>query len=403
MGSEKNELGFRDEHGLALTNLMHGIGIGASLAKDLFLAYQMIVGTRFNGGADVILSELNPGEKVSLVREPDNPYDKRAIMVIDEDERKVGYIPRHQNTILSSLMDAGKYVYGIVAEPRERDLPPSQGGAVWIKLYMREYAMPDDLSIIPRQGARGSFAIVKLWTDIDDEGKGSLCGISSIKVINGEEKGIFHYALHEVGEDDDILAVVSDSKALVEKFYGFAGFLPLVSHEWNLGALDELKEQYGVLMGKPFSNFLVDTEEMAIHRYRFLSNTDVDSALEQANIGKNCFSGDLPSCRKILALYREMEEVDKRQKKEKMTYATAKKQITPGLYNDKLGNIYKVQGVVKLLNGEEPIVIYHKLKNDGEEQFACTPEYFTESSSNGRKRFEKIMNPKMDELEAANK
>ena len=359
--NENNELGFRDERGLALTNLMHGVGIGASLAKDIFLTYQMVVGTRFYGGADIILRELNPGEKVSLVREPENPYDKRAIMVIDEDGRKVGYVPRHQNAILSSLMDAGKYIYGIVAEPREKDLAPSEGGAVWIKLYMREYALPDDLSIIPRQGARGSFAIVKLWTDAGNAsdageesqcdgkeslcdgkesqrdgkespcdgkeslcdgkesqrgGKESLCGISAIKVINGEEKGIFHCALHEVGEDDSMLAVVSDPKALTERFYEFAGFLPLVSHEWNLGALDELKEQYGVLLGKPFSNFLVDTRVMAFNHYRLKSDTDLDSALERAGVETKKYAGDLPTCRKILALYREMEEVDKRQEKE---------------------------------------------------------------------------------------
>ena len=93
-----------------------------------------------------------------------------------------------------------------------------------------------------------------------------------------------------------------------------------------------------------------------------------------------------------------MEEVDKRQEKGKMTYATAKKEITPGLYKDKRGKRYKVQGVVKLLNGEEPVVIYQKLKNDGEELLACTPEYFTESSANGRngrKRFEKILGADM--------
>ncbi len=390
---EKKELGFRDEQGLALINLMHGIGIGASLAKDLFLGYQMIVGMRFNGGADVILSELNPGEKVSLVRETDNPYDKRAIMVIDEDERKVGYIPRNQNTVLSSLMDAGKYVYGIVAEPRERDVPPSHGGGVSIKLYMREYAMPDDLSIIPRQGARGSFAIVKLWTAADDDGKESLCGISAIKVINGEEKGIFHCALHEVGEDDDMLAIVSDSKALVEQFYKFAGFLPLVSHEWNYEALDALKERYGVLLGKPFSNFIVDTEEMAVQHYRYLNNTDIDSVLEQVEIKKNKYAGDLPSCRKILVLYREMEEVDKRREKEKMTYATAKKQITPGTYKDKRGKRYEVLGVSKLAGGEATIVVYKKLDGKDGEILTCTAEYFTEDASGGRglrKRYEKV-------------
>ena len=391
MEKERNELGFRDERSLALTNLMHGVGIGASLAKDLFLGYQMIVGMRFNGGADTILRDLDPGEKVSLLSEPENPYDKRAIMVIDEDERKIGYIPRNQNSILSSLMDAGKHVYGIVAESRERDVPPSQGGSIWIKLYMREYAMPDDLSVIPRQGARGSFAVVKLWRNVDEAGKALLCGISAIKVINGEEKGIFHSALHEVGEDDDMLAIVNDSNALIERFYEFVGLLPLVSHEWNREALDELMEQYGVLLGKPFSNFLVDTEKMAAQHYRYLSDTDIDSLLERVEIKKKNYSGDLPSCRKVLALYREMEEVDKRH--QKMSFAAAKKQITAGIYEDKRGKQYEVLGVAKLTGGEEPVVVYKKLGGEERELLVCTAEYFTEKTSGGRggrKRYEKV-------------
>ena len=65
-----------------------------------------------------------------------------------------------------------------------------------------------------------------------------------------------------------MLAIVSDSKTRLGQFCDFVGFLPHLRHEWNLGALDELGEQYGILLGKPFSNFLLDTEEMAVRHYR---------------------------------------------------------------------------------------------------------------------------------------
>ena len=390
---EKNEIGFSDKQSLALTSLMHGVGIAESLAKDLFLAYQMVVGTRYNGGADTILEELNPGEKVSLLRESDNPYDKRAIMVIDEDERKIGYIPRQHNAVLSSLMDAGKYIYGIVAEPREGNLPPSQGGAVWIKLYMREYSMPGDLSVIPRQGANGSFAVVKLWTKADENGKESLDGISAIKVINGEEKGLFHNALSEIGEDDDMLAIAGDSQSLIKSFYEFAGFLPLVGYDWPKEALDSLKEGYGVLLGKPFSNFIVDTLDMSRQHYWYRSYEDIDAMLDTAKVPEKNYAGELVSCRKILALYRQLEEVERRQEKAKMSYDEAKKRIAQGTYKDTRGRRYEVLGVAKPVDNAAPAVVYKSLNNKESGLLSCTAEYFLGSSPSGRgesKRFVRV-------------
>ena len=115
--------------------------------------------------------------------------------------------------------------------------------------------------------------------------------------------------------------------------------------------------------------------------------------LEQVEIKKNKHAGDLPSCRKILVLYREMEEVDKRREKEKMTYATAMKQITPGTYKDKRGKRFGVLGVSKPAGGEAPIVVYKKLDGKDGEILTCTAECFTEDVSGGRgsrKRYEKV-------------
>ena len=70
------------------------------------------------------------------VREPENPYDERAILVENLEGEKLGYIPRRKNEVLASLMDAGKSIYARVChlEDPEEDLPVS--GYMDIDVYM---------------------------------------------------------------------------------------------------------------------------------------------------------------------------------------------------------------------------------------------------------------------------
>ena len=72
------------------------------------------------------LRELEPGQKLTLLREPENPADKRAILVMNG-EKKLGYLPRRLNGIFCRLMDAGKYLYAtadeIVTDEDDDDFP----------------------------------------------------------------------------------------------------------------------------------------------------------------------------------------------------------------------------------------------------------------------------------------
>lgn len=54
-----------------------------------------------------VLEDIKPGDGLKLRRE-DNEHDPNAVMLLSEDGRKVGYIPRADNIIFSRLMDAGK-------------------------------------------------------------------------------------------------------------------------------------------------------------------------------------------------------------------------------------------------------------------------------------------------------
>ena len=82
------------------------------------------------------IQALSEGDRLLLVREPENPYDERAILVQNLEGEKLGYIPRRKNEVLASLMDAGKSIYARVChlEDPEEDLPVS--GYMDIDVYM---------------------------------------------------------------------------------------------------------------------------------------------------------------------------------------------------------------------------------------------------------------------------
>lgn len=53
---------------------------------------------------------LNPGDPLTLVREPANPYDDKAVVVYWKGD-KLGYLPRSDNTVIANLMDQGRALH----------------------------------------------------------------------------------------------------------------------------------------------------------------------------------------------------------------------------------------------------------------------------------------------------
>jgi len=74
---------------------------------------------------------LNIGDKLDFFREPDNPYDKKAIVIKNADGVKVGYVPRADNVIFSRLMDAGKLLFGRITAKE------TQGS--WLKINIKVF------------------------------------------------------------------------------------------------------------------------------------------------------------------------------------------------------------------------------------------------------------------------
>lgn len=116
MGKEdKKELSTIQKDTAALSFLeQKGLSLPEPFTRDILLMQTMINGAMHVEHIHELAADLLEGDQVKLVLEPRNPVDSRAIQVRNEENQKLGYIPRKKNEVLFHLMDAGKYLYGIV-------------------------------------------------------------------------------------------------------------------------------------------------------------------------------------------------------------------------------------------------------------------------------------------------
>lgn len=118
----------------AVLVLMHGsfAGDGAlrPFAREIMLIECHVAGTSHVDVASVE-PQLSPGALLPLKREPLNPHDPLAILILSETGQRIGYVPRAKNEALAHLMDAGKLLFGKV------EAKTWQGG--WLKVDTRIY------------------------------------------------------------------------------------------------------------------------------------------------------------------------------------------------------------------------------------------------------------------------
>lgn len=67
--------------------------------KLIYTFHTKVVGSTFCGGQE-LLKMIEPGQKVQLVPEPDNKYDKNAIQIYISDNDRLGYIPKETAPII---------------------------------------------------------------------------------------------------------------------------------------------------------------------------------------------------------------------------------------------------------------------------------------------------------------
>lgn len=94
-----------------------------------------LAGFTYYDGLDVI-GDLQLGAKLQLRAEPDNPYDANAVAVYFSN-KKLGFIPRNQNSIISNLLNFG---HGDILEARiaSRDCTASPEGQFHISIKIKD-------------------------------------------------------------------------------------------------------------------------------------------------------------------------------------------------------------------------------------------------------------------------
>ena len=80
-----------------------------------------IAGYRYYDG-ETIAESLWEGKPVTFKREPQCIYDTKAVAIY-AGRKKLGYIPRKDNTIISTLMDQGVIITGKIQKRNFDDQP----------------------------------------------------------------------------------------------------------------------------------------------------------------------------------------------------------------------------------------------------------------------------------------
>ncbi|MBE5922072.1 MAG: restriction endonuclease [Lachnospiraceae bacterium] len=118
-----------------LVSLLHGkngeLIMPKPFEREIFLFDTYIAGTTHIEGIEELEPHLSPDDRLNFFREPDNLYDKQAIVIKTENGVKIGYVPRQDNVIFARLMDAGKLIFGKITAKEQK--------GKWVKIEIKVY------------------------------------------------------------------------------------------------------------------------------------------------------------------------------------------------------------------------------------------------------------------------
>ena len=77
----------------------------AHVDAHILLQDSPLAGFQYHAGK-ALWPQMRVGDALALVREPDNPYDAKAVRV-EWRGRKIGYVPRRENADVARFMDGG--------------------------------------------------------------------------------------------------------------------------------------------------------------------------------------------------------------------------------------------------------------------------------------------------------
>lgn len=112
-------------HFLHLNLLIGLLGLGfAACAGDtvkVLVQSSPLAGSQYYAVSQV-WSEIKLGDRLSLIREPENRHDRRAIRV-EWHGKQLGYVPRVENGALSRALDNGEALEARVSRLRDDPNP----------------------------------------------------------------------------------------------------------------------------------------------------------------------------------------------------------------------------------------------------------------------------------------
>lgn len=105
--------GRRVSAGLLLFALLASSAYAAEVKANLLLQDSPLAGFQFHAGKK-LWPQMRVGDRLVLVREPENAHDRLAIRV-EWQGQHIGYVPRRENGDIARLMDHGVKVFARIS------------------------------------------------------------------------------------------------------------------------------------------------------------------------------------------------------------------------------------------------------------------------------------------------
>jgi hypothetical protein len=87
----------------------------------MLLQTSPVAGFQYHQG-ELLWAFMRRGDRLSLVREPDNEYDEKAVR-IDWSRFKLGYVPRIENHAVSQMLDRGEKLAARIVQLQQAGNP----------------------------------------------------------------------------------------------------------------------------------------------------------------------------------------------------------------------------------------------------------------------------------------
>jgi hypothetical protein len=105
-----------------LISLLFALSLAARAdTVKLLVQSSPLAGFQYHAGR-VLWEQLQVGDALTLIREPENPHDARAVRV-EWQGVQLGYLPRAENEAVAAAMDRGERVVARIAALREHKNP----------------------------------------------------------------------------------------------------------------------------------------------------------------------------------------------------------------------------------------------------------------------------------------